>query len=80
MAVGDVEQEDTDFESVLCPEIPAAAPPCLRDEIYGLRCFIMCNTLCTFALTEWLELTDLKKNYQWLTEVTSDYNTALLKL
>lgn len=64
VAVGDVEQEDTDFENALCREIPDVAPPWLCDEIRGLRCFIICNTLCTFALTEWLELTDLiKQNY-----------------
>lgn len=79
VAVGGVEQEDTDFESALCPEIPDVAPPCLRNEIHGLRCFMMCNTLCTFALTEWLELTDLKKNYQWLTEVINNCR-ALLNL
>lgn len=62
-AVGVVEQEDTDFESALCPEIPAVAPACLCNEIHGLQCFIVCNTLCTFALTEWLELTDLKKEW-----------------
>lgn len=80
VAVGDdVEQEHTDFESALCPEIPAVAPACLRNETHGLRCFMTCNKLCTFALTEWLELTDLKKNYQWLTEVINNC-TALLKL
>lgn len=63
VAVGDVEQEDTDFESALCLEIPDVAPPWLCDEIRGLKCFIVCNMLCTFALTEWLELTDLKQNY-----------------
>lgn len=63
VAVGDVGPEDTDFESALRPEIPDVAPLWLRDEICGLRCFIICNTLCTFALTEWLELTDLKQNY-----------------
>jgi len=63
VAVGDVQQEDNDFESALRPEIPDADPPWLRDEICGLQCFIICNTLCTFALTEWLELTDLKQNY-----------------
>lgn len=45
MAVRDAEQEDTDSERAVCPEIPEVAPPWLRDEVHGLRCFIMCNTL-----------------------------------
>lgn len=56
------DDEDTDFERVVCPEIPDLFRICLCDEIRGLRCFIICNTLCKFALREWLELTDLKKN------------------
>lgn len=62
VTVDDAEQEGTGFERAVCPEIPDVAPSCLCDVIRGQRCFIICNTLCTFALTEWLELTDLKQN------------------
>lgn len=63
VAAGDAEQEHTDFESALRLEIPDVPPPRLCEETRGLRCFIICITLCTFAPTEWLELTDLKQNY-----------------
>lgn len=60
MTEDDVEQEDTDLHAIVRLEILCSAASGHRDKTHGLRCFIICKTLCTFALTEWLELADLR--------------------